>query len=132
MRLLSLACVCLAGTASSCVSERYVPVSPLYDSCFSVEDCDAPADTCFEIVEDGRLLVGQMCTNYCDLRAANPDASCFDGGVCYAIEPSAWGVCFARCTDVDGAPNDRLCSLRFECIEALRDDGFSDFICWPR
>lgn len=114
-----------------CFSENSSPVSRLYGGCYTVDDCEQRAETCFEIVEEDHGGVGRMCTNFCDLEAKNPDANCLDGGVCYATEPSTWGVCFARCVDVDGLPNDRLCPPSSVCIEAIRDDNLRDFICWP-
>jgi hypothetical protein len=130
MRLL-VALLWMLPVLGGCFADSSSPVSQLYGGCFSVDDCDLRADTCFEIVEEDHGGVGRMCTNFCDLQAKDPDASCLEGGVCYATEPATWGVCFARCVDVDGLPNDRLCAPSSVCIEAIRDDGLTDFICWP-
>ena len=97
-------------------------VSPIYDTCFEVENCVPTADLCEELTVDfaGISYTNGICTVACALEGARapgcPRAIIGRNGSCY---PSSVGggvddtlICFEQC-DVDG---DCLCGFR--CLGA--------------
>lgn len=115
---------------AGCLLEGNPPVSYIYESCRSVYDCERAADDCVSIfLSDGAF--GRMCTNYCNPEAADPDATCLDGGVCYALESDIPPICYAPCTDANGLPDDRYCDLNFECAQIVLPDDSVDYVCLP-
>lgn len=116
--LLSLVVVALA--VQGCDDDGFV--SPIYDTCFDINDCVPAAQICEELSVDfaGQFYTNAICTVFCATEGpVSPDCPrAFVGrnGSCYPSEiaggPNADLVCFEPC-DANGD-----CLLGFRCLGA--------------
>lgn len=111
----------LCATLLGCSSPPQVLI-PIYDACFTVEDCVPTATLCEELSVDfgGFDYVNSICTLYCDaegpVSSDCPRAyvglfgSCYPASVAGSVDDAL--ICFDPCF-VDGD-----CQLGFRCLGA--------------
>lgn len=98
------------------------PRAAVYETCFSVDDCDADADDCYE------LAVGEASNAICSYECAIDD-DCVNSsgsgrpGVCEALDPAAPAICYESCIDNGD------CLTGFACTDLGLDGDV--FICLP-
>ena len=109
------AALAMGTMASGCVIDN------TYTSCIDSADCDI-GDDCFEV--STAETIGNFCSNVCSSDAACESNFGFPGA-CYAIEADPTSLCYQTC-DFDSD-----CYFTSVCIEVLRTDGLTDFICAP-
>lgn len=121
-RFLGPTLVYLALLTSGCIEDDQF-ISPVYDTCFTVEDCVPAAQFCEELSVEfgGQFFTNAICTLECDVEGPNstacPRAIIGRLGSCYPSEvgggPDDLPICFEPC-DVDGD-----CFIGFRCLGAL-------------
>ncbi|MEM7138541.1 MAG: hypothetical protein AAF500_18315 [Myxococcota bacterium] len=112
---------CLAVLAVGCIENEEFE-SPIYDTCFDVEDCVPAAEICEELVIDfsGQLFSNAICTLFCEqegpLSPDCPRAFIGRNGSCYPSDaaggPDDSPVCFEPCDSSED------CLLGFRCLGA--------------
>jgi len=98
-------------------------VTPIYDTCFDVDECESFADTCYETAIDygSYIASNNTCTVFCGSDFDCPSGSTGENGGCYDV--SGDFVCYERCFDIFDCPGG------FTCADVAGSGG--DSICIP-
>ena len=110
---IALAALAMGSTVAGCT------IDDTYTSCFDSSDC--ATDTCYQITTGATS--GSMCTYTCS--AGGCESNLGFNGECYAIGADPTFLCYQQCTF------DSDCYSSSVCLEVIRTDGGSDFICVP-
>lgn len=125
-----------AGTQSCFTDGSYdaclcsVTATPIYESCATVDECEALADRCQSVTityADTGTFMGAHCTNGCVTDADCVTGSTGEAGACYTILGLPNAVCYERCFD------DLDCASGYRCVDATDEVGnpLGDSICLP-